>query len=572
MEKNVIVTDAKGIVIGATYPKRAAGLVKHGRAEYAGDCTIRLLHTHAPSVVTNDNTEDFFMSKIINFNARDFRFGSQNKYGGRMFVTKGGSNREVFELGTTDDGMRWGGGPNRNRFGTWIYAKNDLEPHTDYVFRIEVGCDGTLDDESELRVAIFDVQDYEDKTLYPLGQSRFAPVISKKTAKGDLIRVFELPYHTGEGTEFQINVFAYNCHVILDAPSDYSEYAALEDCTYLEWSQGTRNSPCPDDAARRAVDGRIYQRALELANVSTVSVPLLQRKLGIGYNEAKALYAELDRRGDLRNTPGYEEHIARSEDGSDVGNDQSASKTGDFSDIGALGALGDLGRQIAAHISEKLSGGIGGKGLGKTISETVRQAAGDMGAGVTIDDLELDESAFAAWLANVGNGSSLDVSDAQVALSPENVNLSFGQSAAGSRISVADSELTSRAFAMLVHKIGDGCNAEFSDCTETTAPESLYFGRGSAFNGCNVTLCGCELSAATAAALFTRVGSGCNVELEDCTVTREGLEFFDLGVTVKREADNFELTDVKLPRELYEYLKGSLGMTSKLDTDGVKLI
>ena len=42
MEKNVIVTDAKGIVIGATYPKRAAGLVKHGRAEYAGDCTIRL--------------------------------------------------------------------------------------------------------------------------------------------------------------------------------------------------------------------------------------------------------------------------------------------------------------------------------------------------------------------------------------------------------------------------------------------------------------------------------------------------------------------------------------------------
>ena len=35
IEKNVIVTDEFGKEIGRTYPKRARGLVKNGREEYA---------------------------------------------------------------------------------------------------------------------------------------------------------------------------------------------------------------------------------------------------------------------------------------------------------------------------------------------------------------------------------------------------------------------------------------------------------------------------------------------------------------------------------------------------------
>ena len=49
IEKNVIVTDAEGKEIGSTWPKRAKGLVKNGRAEYVGDREIRLLNTHAPA-------------------------------------------------------------------------------------------------------------------------------------------------------------------------------------------------------------------------------------------------------------------------------------------------------------------------------------------------------------------------------------------------------------------------------------------------------------------------------------------------------------------------------------------
>ena len=42
MEKNVIVKDEFGKQVGFTYPKRARGLVKNGRAEYVGDCEIRM--------------------------------------------------------------------------------------------------------------------------------------------------------------------------------------------------------------------------------------------------------------------------------------------------------------------------------------------------------------------------------------------------------------------------------------------------------------------------------------------------------------------------------------------------
>ena len=42
IEKNVVVLDEQGKKIGMTYPKRARGLVKKGRARYVDACTICL--------------------------------------------------------------------------------------------------------------------------------------------------------------------------------------------------------------------------------------------------------------------------------------------------------------------------------------------------------------------------------------------------------------------------------------------------------------------------------------------------------------------------------------------------
>ena len=52
IEKNIIVTDVDGRRIGTTYPKRAKGLLKNGRAEYVNDREIRLTNTHASAVYT----------------------------------------------------------------------------------------------------------------------------------------------------------------------------------------------------------------------------------------------------------------------------------------------------------------------------------------------------------------------------------------------------------------------------------------------------------------------------------------------------------------------------------------
>ena len=61
MEKNIIVVDEQGNQLDATYPKRAKGLVKHGRARFVDENTICL------ACPPNQNhLEDIPMSENIN--------------------------------------------------------------------------------------------------------------------------------------------------------------------------------------------------------------------------------------------------------------------------------------------------------------------------------------------------------------------------------------------------------------------------------------------------------------------------------------------------------------------------
>ena len=54
MEKNITVVDEQGNQYEATYPKRAKGLVKHGRARFVDEYTICL--ACPPQIETEDNT------------------------------------------------------------------------------------------------------------------------------------------------------------------------------------------------------------------------------------------------------------------------------------------------------------------------------------------------------------------------------------------------------------------------------------------------------------------------------------------------------------------------------------
>lgn len=220
MAKNVIVTDEFDNRIGLTYPKRAQGLIKHGRAEYVSDDRIRLLKgAHAPSA--NNDTEDFKMSNIINFNAQEFKFDEDcQSAGSRMFISDfNGENVQAFEIGDWD----W----------TWSQIKcgKQLEPNTDYVFRFAVqgGVNNTGDGQSHFMI-IHD-KDYDNRLEYPLERSRFKPVLSKKSEDG-LLRVYEIPFNSGESGNVR---FIFNAHHFVETimPAyELEAYAELEDQTY----------------------------------------------------------------------------------------------------------------------------------------------------------------------------------------------------------------------------------------------------------------------------------------------------------------------------------------------------
>ena len=223
--KNIIVTDAQGNQIGTTYPKRAKGLVKSGRAEYTNDCEIRLLITHAPTVSSMNNTEDLNMSKIINFNARDFHFDAscEHNVGSRMIQHNHlGQNETIFEIGD----WRWN--------WTQIISSQHLEKNTDYLFRfaIELGINDT-DDAVSLLWIIRD-KNFEDRDVYPLQQSRFIPVLSKNGPNG-LLRVFEIPFNSGDAEITDLVFVAQHAVTRVLPPHDLQEYDSLKDLNYNEW-------------------------------------------------------------------------------------------------------------------------------------------------------------------------------------------------------------------------------------------------------------------------------------------------------------------------------------------------
>lgn len=223
--KNIIVTDAQGNQIGTTYPKRAKGLVKNGRAEYANDCEIRLLITHAPAVTSIDNTEDLNMSKIINFNAKDFHFDAscENNVGARMIQHNHlEQNETVFEIG--DWYWSW----------TQIISSKHLEKNTDYLFRfaIELGINDTND--AVCQLYIIRDKNYEDRDVYPLQQSRFLPVLSKDGPNG-LLRVFEVPFNSGDAEITDLIFVAQHAITRVLPAHDLQDYDSLEDLSYSEW-------------------------------------------------------------------------------------------------------------------------------------------------------------------------------------------------------------------------------------------------------------------------------------------------------------------------------------------------
>ncbi len=264
MEKNIIVTDELGKPIGTTYPKRAKGLVKNGRAEYAGDREIRLKDTRIPTV--ENHTEEVKMSKTINFSARDFKLEDtcNSNVGVRGFMTIDGETTEVWEIG--DWGWNW---------TSLVRDVKGLEKNTDYIFRFAMTGGHTDDDKEVSMVHIARLTEpvptaaaegadpeisaqaeeeqaraWDERYTYRIGKSNFEPVISKRDRTG-LLRVFELPFNTGDSENWRIIIIAQHAVARFFAPKDNAFYSELEDFSFEQW-RTERTAQLKDEELRTA--------------------------------------------------------------------------------------------------------------------------------------------------------------------------------------------------------------------------------------------------------------------------------------------------------------------------------
>lgn len=220
-KQTVRVFDADGREIGLTYPKRAAGLVKKGRAHYVNDFTIRL---NASDVV--NITEDTKMNENINtredniqrlyFNAREWTFNKacEDNVGSRSFMTgPDGELAEAFTIGN------WGWDWTEIRTKQLVLPQNT--PHT-FTFWLNGG-----ENDKNNEVCRFEVvfnSDYENRYTYNLNRSFIQPV---KRLNG--WELYEIPFITGDNEYTELRFVAQCAYMTVMNAKDKEAYDGLPD-------------------------------------------------------------------------------------------------------------------------------------------------------------------------------------------------------------------------------------------------------------------------------------------------------------------------------------------------------
>ena len=211
MTKNIIVTDANGDIIGTTYPKRAKGLVKNGRACFAGSDTIRMSASVDPSDtnISEDKSMIYITFKGDEWLRRDVDISF-------MSNVIDGSVTEALMLGSWNNGQKVA----QSR----IFM---LTPNTEYrfVFWLNGGENESGDETCEFKVAFF--SDWENANVYKLNRGYIRPLLHQKGWE-----LYELPFKTPdvEGDVSVTFAFVANKAPMAVLPAlEPSAYADLKD-------------------------------------------------------------------------------------------------------------------------------------------------------------------------------------------------------------------------------------------------------------------------------------------------------------------------------------------------------
>ena len=355
------------------------------------------------------------MSKVINFNAREFRLDETctDNVGERSYQTTSLGSFEMWEIG--DWSWSW----------TQIVSGKKLEKNTDYIFRFAMTgghCD-TFDETSKVILNAKDGYDtpeaaWEDRMTFNIAQSKYEPVISKRDKTG-LLRVFEIPFNSGEHDEWEIRFVAMHSVARFFAAPDNFAFEKLEDFTYDDWR-------------------REREQQLDTEN-----------------------------RGNDRNSNRLEMVLNA---------------------VKGLSALS----------------------VGSKKAETEEA--------VTVADTEYDEKRFADLLRDFGDGAVVSLGSIKVNPSYSTEFYNIGGSINGAVLDLHNSELTAKAFSMIVNKLCDGCVVNMSGIKVTTEGLENMYDVGEKSDGTIFTLDGASLPQKARDLVYNKRGDGCAVYDQNLTV------------------------------------------------------
>ena len=231
-KKTVRILDGEGNQIGLTYPRRAAGLVKKGRAYYVNDFLIRLnmSDTTLPdgrqksevmkmdNQINIDNTNKETENQVLKlyFEPRKWSFNKacEHNVGNRSFITgPDGILAESYMIG--DWWNNW----------TEIVSETLLLPkNTDcsLTFWLNGGENDRNDEVCRFEV-IFN-NNYEQRFTYNLNRNYILPV--KKLNGWEL---YEIPFRTRDNEYTELRFVAHKVYMTVLAAKDVSAYADLPD-------------------------------------------------------------------------------------------------------------------------------------------------------------------------------------------------------------------------------------------------------------------------------------------------------------------------------------------------------
>lgn len=225
-KQTVLVSDENGTQVGLTYPKRAAGLVKKGRARYVNDREIRLdvsdvtIITEETKMDNNNiitqNEDRGLPYTMLYFNTREWHFNKECKdnTGSRSFMTgPDGALTEAFTIGN------WSWNWTEICSKQLILAKNT--PHM-FTFWLNGG-----ENDRNNEVCRFEVifnNDHENRYTYNLNRSFIQPV---KRLNG--WELYEIPFITGDNEYTELRFVAQYAYMTVMAAKDKFEYAEFPD-------------------------------------------------------------------------------------------------------------------------------------------------------------------------------------------------------------------------------------------------------------------------------------------------------------------------------------------------------